>query len=94
LLDLSPPEFRAYPSLRRHSVVLARFTAVHVEACQQAARRGLGECRTALRDYLDAEGVEAAVETWECELARLAGVRRSVGLVEDALRGRRFRARL
>ena len=94
LLDLSPPEFRGYPILRRHSVVLARFTALHVEACQTTAKRGLGECRTTLRDYLDAEAVEAAVETWERELARLEGVRRSVGLVEEALRGRRFRAKL
>jgi len=94
LLDISPPEFRGYPLLLRHLVVLVRFTALHVEACQAAAKRGLGECRTGLRDYLDAEAVEAAVETWERELARLEGVRRSVGLVEEALRGRRFRARL
>ena len=94
LLDLSPPEFRYYPALTRHAVVLARFVAMHVEACQAAARRGLSESRTALRDYLDPEAVEAAVETWESELARLEAVHRSVGLVEEALRGRRFRARL
>ena len=38
--------------------------------------------------------VEAAVETWQRESARLLGVRRAVGLVEEALRGRRFVARL
>jgi hypothetical protein len=38
--------------------------------------------------------VDAAVETWLAEDARLAGVRRSVGLVEEALRGRRYVARL
>ena len=38
--------------------------------------------------------VEAAVETWQRESARLLGVRRSAGLVEEALRGRRFVARL
>ena len=94
LLDLSPPEFRGYPALTRHSPVLARFAAIHVEACQAGARRGLGECRTALRDHLDPEAIEAAVETWEREIARLEALRRSVGLVEEALRGRRFRARL
>ena len=38
--------------------------------------------------------VEAAVQTWQAEDARLSGVRRAVGLVEEALRGRRFVARL
>jgi hypothetical protein len=94
LLDQSPPEFRGYSALRRHAVVLARFAALHVEACQAAARRGLAESRTALRDYLDPEAVEAAVQTWERELARLQSVRRSLDLVEEALRGRRFRPRL
>ena len=94
LLDLSPPEFRGYPTLTRHAVVLARFAAMHVEACQAAAKRGLSESRTALRDFLDPEAIEAAVETWESELARLEAVHRSLGLVEEALRGRRFRARL
>jgi len=94
LLDLCPPEFRGYPTVRRHVVVLARFAAIHVEACQAAAQRGLGEMRTSLRDFLEPEAIEGAVETWERELARLSGVRRSVELVEQALRGRRFRARL
>ena len=38
--------------------------------------------------------VDAAVETWLTEEARLTGVRRAVGLVEEALRGRRYVARL
>ena len=70
LLDQCPPDYRAYPALRRHPVVLARFAVLHVEACQ------------------------AAVETWQRESARLLGVRRAAGLVEEALRGRRFVARL
>ena len=40
LLDICPPEFRGYPVLRRHEVVLARFAVLHVEACQAAVRRG------------------------------------------------------
>ena len=94
LLDHCPPEFRGYSVLRRQPVALARFTALHVEGCQEAARRGLAECRTALHDYLDAPAIEATVETWQLELARLIALRRAVGLVEEALRGRRFRARL
>ena len=94
LLDLCPPEFRTYPTLRRHPVVLARFAALHVDACQLAARRGLSEARAELREVADADTVDAAVETWHAETARLAGVRRAVALVEEALRGRRFVARL
>ena len=94
LLDLCPPEFRAYPALRRHLVVLARFAVLHVEACQAAVRRGLSEARAGLRDVATPDVVEAAVQTWLSEDARLSGVRRSAGLVEEALRGRRFVARL
>jgi hypothetical protein len=38
--------------------------------------------------------VEAAVQTFLLEEARLIGMRRAAGLVEEALRGRRFVARL
>ena len=94
LLDICPPEFRSYPVLRRHDVVLARFAVLHVEACQAAVRRGLSEARAALRDVADLAAVDAAVETWQAESARLMAERRAVGLVEEALRGRRFVARL
>jgi hypothetical protein len=94
LLDLCPPEYRGYPALRRHLVVLARFAVLHVEACQEACRRGLSEARSDLRDVADPDVVDAAVETWLTEDARLGGVRRAAGLVEEAIRGRRFVARL
>jgi hypothetical protein len=94
LLDICPPEFRSYQVLRRHDVVLARFAVLHVEACQAAVRRGLSEARSELRDVTDPDTVEAAVETWHREAARLLAERRAVGLVEEALRGRRFVARL
>ena len=94
LLDLCPPEYRAYPALRRHIVVLARFAVLHVEACQAAVKRGLSEARAELRDVATLDVVDAAVETWLAEEARLTGVRRAAGLVEEALRGRRYVARL
>ncbi len=94
LLDLCPPEYRGYPVLRRHDVVLARFAVLHVEAGQVAVRRGLSEARAVLRDVVDADTVERAIQTWQAEEARLLAERRAVGLVEDALRGRRFVARL
>jgi hypothetical protein len=94
LLDICPPEYRSYPVLRRHVVVLARFAVLHVEASQAAVRRGLSEARAVLRDVSEPRTVEEAVETWHAEAARLAAERRAVGLVEEALRGRRFVARL
>ena len=94
LLDICPPEYRSYPALRRHLVVLARFAVLYVEAQQAAVRRGLSEARANLRDVALLDVVDAAVQTWQAEDARLSGTRRAVGLVEDALRGRRFVARL
>jgi hypothetical protein len=94
LLDICPPEFRSYPVLRRHDVVLARFAVLHVEACQAAVRRGLSEARAELRDVAGRDTIEAAIETWHAESARLQSERRAVGLVEEALRGKRFVARL
>ena len=94
LLDLCPPEFRGYPLLRGHVVVLARFAVLHVEACQAAVRRGLSEARGALREVVDPDTVESAITVWQAEEARLLAERRAVGLVEEALRGRRFVARL
>ena len=94
LLDLCPPDYRRYTGLRRHVVVLARFAVLHVEANQAAVRRGLSEVRADLRDVASLEVVDAAIQTFQLEEARLIGVRRAVGLVEEALRGRRYVARL
>ena len=94
LLDICPPEYRSYPVLRRHDVVLARFAVLHVEAGQAAARRGLSEARAELRDVTDQDTVDAAGEAWHAESARLMAERRAVGLVEDALRGKRYVVRL
>jgi hypothetical protein len=94
LLDVCPPEYRGYPGLRRHPVVLARFAVLHVEGAQAAVRRGLSEGRGVLRDIAGEAEIASAIAVWECEAARLIGVRRAVGLVDEALQGRRFVARL
>ena len=94
LIDLCPPEYRRWPGLRRHVVVLARFAVLHVEAQQAATRRGLSEIRADLKEVATREVVEAAVQTFQLEDARLMAVRRAVGLVEEAIRGRRYVARL
>jgi hypothetical protein len=94
LLDQCPPDYRMYAGLKRHPVVLARFTALHTEASIQAAQRGISEARTSLREVLPTESVEGAIAMWEREGARLLKVRRAVGLIEDAFRGTQFRVRL
>ena len=75
-------------------MVLARFAVLHVEANQAACRRGLSEARADLGQVAELPVVEAAVQTFQLEEARLLAVRRAVGLVEEALRGRRYVARL
>ena len=94
LLDLCPPDYRRYAGLRRHVVVLARFALLHVEANQAACRRGLSEARADLAQVAGPAVVDAAIQTFQLEEARLMAVRRAVGLVEEALRGRRYVARL
>lgn len=94
LLDICPAEYRGYRVLRGHPVVLARFAARHVQGAQAAVNEGLSEARGVLRDVADADTIEEAVLTWQREYARLLTEARAVALVEEALRGRRFVARL
>ena len=94
LFDLCPPDYRLHDVLRNHPPVLARFAAHHVQAGIDAARRGLATARDDLRDVADPETIAAALAAYEREGARLVRTQRAVGLVEEALRGRRFRARL
>lgn len=94
LFDLCPPDYRAHEVLRRHPVVLARFAAHHVQAGVQAARQGLSTARDDLRGLADPETVGAALGAYEREGARLVVASRAVALVEEALRGKRFVARL
>ena len=90
LLDCCPPEFRAYPVLRRHPVVLARFAARFVAGQCTTAQDGVAEIRTGLPHSVPPQVVTEAVEAWLEQAAHLLRVRRAVGLVEDALRGKEF----
>lgn len=94
LFEISPPEFRSYPALRLHVVVLARFAVGFVDAQLAAVHRGLSEARGLLSAFGSRAMVQEAVEAYQAEEARLIRLRREVGLVEEALRGRRFVARL
>lgn len=94
LLDFCPADYRAYAVLRRHPVVLARFASAFVEAQVSASAGGLGTLRTGLHDHVPPEVIQAAVQAWEEQSARLQRVRREVSLLEEALRGRVFVQRL
>ena len=94
LFDLCPPDYRAHEVLRRHPLVLAHMATRHVQAGIEAARRGLATVRDDLREAVDPETVTAAVAAYEREGARLVVTSRAVGLVAEALHGRRFVARL
>lgn len=90
LLDCCPPDYRMYPVLRRHPVVLARFAAEYVEGQYRASQSGLSQVRASLADYVDPPVIESAAEAWQSETAQLVRTRRAVALVEEALRGRIF----
>jgi hypothetical protein len=90
LLDCCPPDFRAYRVLRNHPVVLARFAARFVEGQHRSTQEGLAEIRTSLKDEVSSEVIEEAAQAWLTEDARLARTRRSVELIEHALRGQAF----
>ena len=90
LLDHCPADCRAFPVLRRHPVVLARFAAEFVEAQVRASRDGLAGVRTSLADVVAPEVVQAAADAWAEQGARLVRHRREVSLVEEALRGKVF----
>ena len=94
LLDLCPPDYRAYDVLRAHPLVLARLADEHLQAAIEAARHGLATARADLRDLVPPEAVAATLTMYEREGARLSAMRRSVDAVGRALRGERYVPRL
>jgi hypothetical protein len=94
LLDLCPPDYRAHDVLRRYPIVLARFTYHHVESARAGAREAYARARTELGQDVAPEVLDASLRVLEAEGARLNRALREVALVEDALRGRRWQAKL
>ncbi|MFD0902490.1 hypothetical protein [Actinomadura sediminis] len=88
LLDLVPPEYRRYGVLRRYPPVLARMARHHVDASVEAAREGFRTARVDLGAVVPPHGIEAVLEAYRREGARLVALQRAVGLVESALRSR------
>ncbi len=94
LLDLCPPEYRAHELLRRHPVVLARLAALHAQADLAAARSAYSGARRDLAERVPAEVIAETLDLLSLEGAHLAARVREVGLVEDALHGKRWRPKL
>jgi hypothetical protein len=94
LFDLCPPDYRAHEVLRRYPVILARLAREHCLVGAESARKGLATVRADLASVVPPEAVEATVSAYEREGARLARAVVAVGLVEDALVGRRWVPRL
>lgn len=90
LLDNAPPEYRTYPVLRRHVVVLARFAAEHVESELSACQQGKAGMRASLGELVTPDVLEGAAEAWALQEAVLRRRRREIALVEEALRGKIF----
>ncbi|MGW4641063.1 hypothetical protein ACWEN6_21230 [Sphaerisporangium sp. NPDC004334] len=94
LLDAVPPDYRAYGVLRRHPVALARMASYHVNATVEAARTGYRRAAVELKEYLPPHAVEAVLEAYRREGPRLVRLAASIELVEHALRGEPFVARM
>ncbi len=90
LFDCCPADYRAYPVLRRHPVVLARFAAEFVASQVGASRDALAQVRTSLADHVEVSVIQAAADAWAEQAARLVRLQREVTLVEEALRGAVF----
>mgnify|MGYP003410944807 FL=1 len=94
LLDCCPAEYRGYPVVRRHPVVLARMAQEFVASQLLATRSGLTGLRASLSGVVDADTADQAAGVLQQEEARLIRVARGVDLVGQALRDARFKPRL
>ncbi|GAA4072278.1 hypothetical protein [Actinomadura miaoliensis] len=88
LLELVPPEYRRYGVLRRYPIALARMARHHVSASVDAAREGFRTARVELGDLVPPHGVEAVLDTYRKEGARMVALLQAIELVETALRAR------
>lgn len=94
LLDAVPADYRAYGVLRRHPLALARMARHHVNAAVEAARTGYRGAAVELKEHLPPHAIEAVLEAYRREGPRLVRLAASIGLVEQALRGEPFVARM
>lgn len=94
LLDLCPPEYRGYPPLSRHLLLLVRLTARQLAAQRVGTETATASLRADLAGYLPVAVVEEGLGTLRAEQYRLERQMAQVSLLEQAMRGRRFVPRL
>ncbi|NAZ87535.1 hypothetical protein GTR00_15735 [Kineococcus sp. T90] len=94
LLDQAPPEYRGYPPVRQHPLLLAWLVGHHVAAQQDAVRRATASARRDLAAHLPPEVAPRVFWVLEREELRLLRLARAVGLLQRALLGERPAPRL
>jgi hypothetical protein len=94
LLDAVPPDYRLHGVLRRHPVALAAMARHHTAACVEGARQGYRMARSELGEALPPHAVDAVLAAYRREGSRLAASARAVTLIERALHGETFTAKL
>lgn len=94
LFEVVPPDFRLHGVLRRHPAALAAMARHHATACVEGARQGYRTARTELAEAVPPHAVDAVLAAYRTEGRRLAATAKAVELVERAIRGERFTARL
>jgi hypothetical protein len=90
LLDVVPPDYRLHGVLVRHPVALAVLAGHHLSACVEGARDGYRTARAELRDDLPPGGINAVLDAYRAEGARLVATAKAVDLITQALRGQEF----
>jgi hypothetical protein len=94
LFEVVPPDFRLHGVLRRHPAALAAMARHHTTACVEGARQGYRTARTELAEMVPPHAVDAVLAAYRTEGRRLAATARAVDLVERAIHGERFTAKL
>lgn len=94
LLDLSPPDYRGYPPLRRQPVLLVRFTARLLAAQRHGTDAAIAALRADMAGHLPPPAIEEGLRLLRAEQQRLDREIVAVSLIEQVLRGHTFVARL
>ncbi|WP_432497719.1 hypothetical protein [Kineococcus gypseus] len=85
LLDQAPPEYRGYPAVRHHPLLLAWLVGHHVAAQREAVRRASASARHDLSEHLPPETGAQVFDVLEREELRLRRLTRSVAALQHAL---------
>ena len=89
LFDHSPAEYREYPLLRRHPLILAWLLTHNNEALTEAARRSYATARAELAPLVSPLVIAQLLAMLERDGARLLARQREADLVWDAMQRQR-----